>query len=393
MTKPKLWTPNFIRVSFSNFFLFLVFYCLLVTLPIYSIQTLHSSASSAGLMVTVFLFAAIIIRPFAGQWIEQIGRRAFFTISLAIFFIASLLYYIPHGIIGILVLRFFHGIGFGMATTATGTIVADVIPDSRRGEGMGYFAMSTNLAMVLGPFLGLTIYQSFGIFYLFTIGSVFAFLSLIIGYSIKVANDISKKDRSLRKAAFSFSNLVEVSAIRISLVALLFALVYSSILSFVSVYAKEIGLASSASYFFVVYAIVLVLSRPFTGRWFDEYGASKVIYPSILLFAIGMVVLSIANSAQLFLLSAALIGLGWGTVFPFFQTIAIQKAAPSRKGLATATFLSIFDLGIGTGSIVVGFAAGIGFRSLYFYSTFIILLAMLSYYLVSTYSSTEKQER
>lgn len=382
MTKPKLWTPNFIRVSISNFFLFLVFYCLLVTLPIYAMQTLHSPASSAGLLVTVFLFAAVIIRPFTGQWIEPLGRRVTLILSLSIFFGAAILYFFPHGITGILVLRFLHGIGFGMATTATGTIVADVIPDSRRGEGMGYFTMSTNLAMVLGPFLGLTVYQNFGIFYLFVMSSVFALLSLVTGFSIVLPKILQKENRS-HKRTFSFASLFELSAIRISLVASLFAIVYSSILSFVSVYAKSIGLASAASLFFVVYAVVLVLSRPFTGKWFDLYGANKVMYPSILLFATGMVVLSISNSVQLFLLSAALIGLGWGTAFPFFQTIAIQKASPSRKGLATATFLSIFDTGIGVGSVVVGFAVSFGFRSLYFYSTFVILLAMLGYFIVT----------
>ncbi|WP_379971180.1 MFS transporter [Ectobacillus sp. sgz5001026] len=383
MTKPKLWTPNFIRVSISNFFLFLVFYCLLVTLPIYAMQTFHSHASSAGLLVTVFLFAAIIIRPLTGRWIEQLGRRTVLTVSFLIFFVVALLYFVPQGITGLLVLRFLHGIGFGMATTVAGTIVADVIPSSRIGEGMGYFTMSTNLAMVLGPFIGLTIYQNFGISNLFIISSSFAFLSLLIGLLIKIPKYLPENNPSVPHIEFSFSNLFEVSAIRISLVASIFALVYSSILSFVSVYAKGIGFASSASYFFVVYAVVLILSRPFTGKWFDLYGANKVMYPSILLFAIGMVVLSTANSALLFLLSAALIGLGWGTLFPFLQTIAIRNAAPSRKGVATATFLSIFDTGIGIGSVVVGLAAGIGFRSLYFYSTFVILLAMLGYFIVT----------
>jgi MFS family permease len=379
MYKPKLWTKNFISISLSNLFLFLTFYFLLVTLPNYALDEFNSSASEAGLMTTVFLISAIISRPLAGNWLERAGHRKVLITALLIFSGASFFYFLPETITGFLMIRFLHGIGFGMATTAAGAIVADLVPDSRRGEGMGYFIMSSNLAMVLGPFIGLTSMQLWGPKILFTLSVIGAFASLIAGFSVKPVK--TKAEKKVVHSAFSIRNLFEASAIPISLIGAFFALVYSSILSFVSVYANEIHLGSVSSLFFVVYAIVLLISRPFSGRWFDLKGPNIIVIPSIILFAIGMFTLSQTETGTSFLLSAALIGLGWGTLFPTFQTIAIQNAAPTRRGLATATFLSIFDTGIGLGSFLVGIiVAQLGFGSFYLLSSFYILIGIVLYY-------------
>ncbi|MFD0829878.1 MFS transporter [Neobacillus sp. M.A.Huq-85] len=380
MSKPKLWTKDFISISLSNFFLFLTFYILLVTLPIFALKEFHSSASQAGLMTTVFLLSAIISRPLAGQWLERAGSRKVLLTALIIFAGASLFYFFPKSITGFLVIRLLHGIGFGMATTAAGTIVADLIPSSRRGEGMGYFVMSINMAMVLGPFLGLLAIQQWGSSWLFTLTLVVAIGALLTGLSIK----LPKKEQQVEptvQSSFSVRNLFEASAVPISIVGGFLAIVYSALLSFVSVYASEIHLANVASLFFVVYAAFLLLSRPFTGKWLDQYGSNVLFYPCIILFAIGLLVLSKADGAFTFLLSAALIGLGWGTLFPTFQTIAIQDAAPKKRGLATATFLSIYDTGIALGSFFIGLvAAKMSYSSLYFLCAFYVLIGAVLYY-------------
>lgn len=392
MTKPKLWTKDFISVSLSNFFLFSTFYFLLVTLPVYSIQKFHSSESEAGLMTTVFLISAIISRPFAGKWIERTGYKKVILTSLLIFLFSSLLYFFPKSMISFLMLRFLHGIGFGMATTVVGAIVANIIPSSRRGEGMGYFIMSTNLSMVLGPFIGLTVIQQWGPSALFSISSFCAVAALIAGLIIKLPKVTPQQTASSQ--GFSFKSLFEVSAIRISIVGAFFAIIYSSILSFVSVYANEIHLAKVSSLFFVVYAIILLASRPFTGRWFDLHGANVIVFPSIALFAAGIFLLSQTHGAGSFLTSAGLIGLGWGTIFPIFQTIAIKDASPQRKGVATATFLSIFDTGISLGSFISGLiVAKIGFGSFYFISSFYIIAGAMIYYALHTRRQVTVKEK
>lgn len=381
MNNPPLWTRNYISVCISNFSLFLTFYFLLVTLPVYAMKHLDFEAAQVGLIVTVFLIAAILIRPFAGIWIERFGNKLVLLFSLGIFSAATAGYFFTDTIMIMLILRFFHGLGFGIATTAVGTIVANVIPASRRGEAMGYYAMGMNLAMVIGPFVGLTALQQWSPSIMFSIALACSLSSIVIALFI----EFPKADvKPRQKQAFSLGNLFEPSALKIAIVGGYFALVYSSIISFISVYAEAIGLVEAASYFFMVFAIVLLLSRPFTGRWFDKYGANVIINPSIILFAIGMLVLSQAENAVVFLLAAAFIGLGWGTLFPSFQTIAISDAPPQRRGLATATFLSVFDFGIGLGSFLVGLAAeAAGFRSLYFYSSILVIAGLPLYYFLN----------
>jgi MFS family permease len=380
MNKPKLWTKSFISISLSNFFLFLTFYVLLVTLPVYAIQEFHSNASEAGLMTTVFLFSAIISRPLAGQWMEKAGHKKVLLTALIIFAGASLLYFSPKTIIGFLVIRLLHGVGFGMATTAAGAIVADLIPISRRGEGMGYFIMSTNMAMVLGPFIGLTSIQQWGADTLFIISVFVAIGALITGLSVNI-RETEQEDHPVVHSAFTFRSFFEASAVPIAIVGCFLAIAYSALLSFVSVYATEIHLEEISSLFFVVYAIVLLISRPFTGKWFDLYGPNVIVFPSIVLFAIGMFILSQSSGAYSFLFAAGMIGLGWGTLFPTFQTIAIQDATPRKRGLATATFLSIYDIGIALGSFVLGLAAAkLGYSSLYFLCSIYILIGIVLYY-------------
>lgn len=380
----RLWTKDFICVCATNFFMILNYYYLLVTIPIYIIQDLHSPKSQVGLIVTVFFIAAIMIRPFAGQWMSSFGIRKVFLGALFLYFVSALLYFFTTSLISLLILRILHGIGFGMLTTATGTIVADLVPEKRKGEGMGYYGLMINISMAIGPFLGLTAIYSWGKGIMFGISLASVILGTLTGLFISLPKKAKRDAEKIsKKKGLNLKNLFEMSALKISIVGLFFGVIYSSIISFVSVYADDIHLSDVSSFFFIVYAIVLLLSRPFTGRWFDRYGANVIMYPAIISFAIGMLILSQASNAFLFLLSAACIGLGWGTIFPSSQTIAVQLAPSSRRGVATATFLSILDIGIGIGSLIVGFVgAGIGYSSLYFYFSIIGVLGIFVYYVL-----------
>lgn len=388
----RLWTKDFISVSISNFFLFMTFYFLLVSLPVVAIQQYGSSEMEAGLITTVFLLSAILIRPFAGYGIERLGIRKILLSSLILFLLASILYFFAHSMMVLLMVRFLHGIGFGMATTAAGGLVANIIPDARRGEGMGYFIMSSNLAMVIGPFVGLTTIQHFDLHIMFSISATCAILALMAALIIR----IPVEQKETVHISFQLKNFFAFSAIPISLVGAFFAIVYSSILSFVSVFAKEIGLLEVSSFFFVVYAAVLLASRPFTGRWYDQWGPNVIIYPAIVLFAVGMLFLSQSQSGVIFLLSAALIGIGYGTIFPTLQTIAIQQVPAPKRATATATFLSIFDTGIGFGSFIAGMiVANIGFRAFYLNSAIYVLVGIFVYYFLYTrsHSITKKKAK
>ncbi|MDR7079093.1 MFS family permease [Neobacillus niacini] len=220
---------------------------------------------------------------------------------------------------------------------------------------------------------------------------IVAFGALITGLTVKIAKP-EVPDQMVILPAFSLKSLIEPSAVSIAIVGSFLAIVYSALLSFVSVYANEINLTEVSSLFFVVYAIILLMSRPFTGKWLDQYGPNVIVFPSIVLFAFGMFVLSQSSGAITFLVSAGMIGLGWGTLFPTFQTIAIQNAAPRKRGLATATFLSIYDIGIALGSFLVGLiAAKMDFSSLYLMCSFYVLIGAILYYLLQVRKPTKQE--
>ncbi|CAM3381929.1 MFS transporter [Cytobacillus oceanisediminis] len=380
MKKQPLWTKDFLSISITSFFLFMGFYILLTTLPLYILDDLKGDETQVGLIISVFLIAAVISRPFTGKWIDELGRRKILLASLLVFAVSSLLYFWADSTPALLALRFLHGIGFGMATTATGAIVADLVPNERRGEGLGYYAMFMNLAMVIGPFAGLTIVQYANFVWIFALCTALSFIALLLGVFVKMPQ---RAEGTAKHPKFTLSSLFEKNAVPVAVAAGILAFAYAGILSFISVYAKELGLLEAASFFFVVYAAFIIMSRPFTGRWFDTYGENKVIYPGIILFAAGLFLLSQANGTFLFLLSGAVIGLGYGTIVPSLQTVAIKQADPSKRGLATSTFFTLFDTGIGLGSYVLGIlAVQTGFSTLYFMLAGVALFGLFVYYIL-----------
>jgi MFS family permease len=386
--KNNIWTKSFVIIFLSNFFLFLVFYALLTTLPIYVLDELNGSETQAGLVATIFLLSAIIVRPFSGKLLEDFGKKKMLMISMLLFMASSFLYLIVDNLYLLLALRFFHGIWFSIATTATGAIAADLVPDTRRGEGLGYFAMSMNIAVVVGPFIGLTLLQ------VTTFDNLFLVLSILMVGAIvftALVNDSIVEKSAKRK--LSLNDLFERKALPVAAVASLIAFGYAAVLSFISIYAKSLGLMEAASYFYAIFAAAMLISRPFVGRLFDKVGPNIVIYPAIGLFAAGLFVLSITNSSMLLFLSALLIGLGYGTLVPCLQTLAIQSAGRGRSAHATATFFTLFDTGVAAGSYLLGLiATNFGYQQLYI-TTGIIVIAVLFVYRLMMKKRREAEEK
>ncbi|WP_144549259.1 MFS transporter [Peribacillus simplex] len=362
--KPKLWTKDFLIVSSANFFLFLTFYVLMVTLTIYTMDNFHASQAQAGLASSIFVLGAVLVRPIAGKKIDKIGRRKMLLGSLVLFLVASIGYFLVNSLSLLLIDRLIHGFAFGLATTATGTIAADIIPNERRGEGTGYFAMSTNLAMAFGPFIGLLITQHFSYSIIFYAASLFAAFSLVASLFMNVPE--GEQSGVSPQKGFKISDYFEKRALPISIFIGFAGFTYSSILSYLTSFAKEMDLMDAASFFFVVFAVFLLASRPFTGRMFDVKGENAVIYPSLLLFAVGMVILSQSHHGITLLIAGAFIGVGYGTFQSSCQAISIKEAPSNRMGLATSTFFTMYDFGIGVGPFLLGFLIPFtGFKGLF----------------------------
>ena len=390
--KPKLWTKDFITISSANFFIFLTFYLLMVTLTVYTMDQFHTSQSLAGLASSIFVLGAVLIRPIAGKTIDSIGMKKMLLISLILFLIASVLYFQVNSLPMLFVNRLIHGIAFGLASTATGSISAAIIPNERRGEGTGYFAMSMNLAMAIGPFIGLLITQHFSFDYIFATATIFSIAALVATVFIRVPKIQQPK---ATKTGMKLSDFFEKKALPAAILIGIIGFTYSSVLSFLTSYAQEINLVSAASFFFVTYAIFLLVSRPFTGRWFDKYGDNMIIYPSLVLFAGGMLLLSQAYFGFILLIAGALIGIGFGTFQSSTQAIAVKQSPHHRMSLATSTYFTFLDLGIGIGPFVLGFTIPLlGYRGLYVAMTILAIVCMAVYYFIhGKYASIHQKSR
>lgn len=376
--KRPIWTRSFINISISTFFIFTVFYALLTFLPIYVMNELGGTASQGGMAVSVFLVSAIIMRFFAGMILEKYGKRRILILSVLMFAVSTIFYVVVDDFALLLGLRFFHGIWFSLMTTVGGAIAADIVPPERRGEGLGYYGIAMNIAIVAGPFIALTLQPFMAARSIFIIFSVI----MVIGFFCALAVRVEETAPVLRegKRKLSLHDFLETKAMPIASVGFFVSFVYASIVSFISVYAESLGLLKTASYFFLVYAIAMLVVRPFSGRIFDSRGPHIVIVPSCIMFAIGLFSLSITQSPWMLLLSGALVGLGYGTLLPSFQTLAIQSADKHRSGYATGTFFAFYDTGMAIGTASLGIiAVSLGYANLYLMLAVMVLLIALYY--------------
>ncbi|MCH7321379.1 MFS transporter [Solibacillus sp. MA9] len=377
----KIFTKRFISLFFTNMAVFFVFYGLVTTLPLYAMGVLGKSDDASGLLVTAFLLSAIFMRPFSGKLLDMFGKKRLLVVSIVFYLLSTVLYvfFKPYALL--LALRFFQGIWFSIATTAAGSLAADIIPANRKGAGLGYFTMSTNLAVVLGPFVGLLIVQYANFDVLFIVLSVIVIIGALLAITVQT-NDLPKPAHVERNFKFGFHDLFEKKALPLAALASLIAIAYASVLSFLSLYAEQQNLLAAASYFYAVFAAAMISIRPLTGKIYDTLGAKFVIIPSFVLFAIGLVILANASNTWIFLISAVFIGAGYGTLTTSFQSLCIQSTSPERTGYATATYFTLFDTGIALGSYVFGIiAVSLSYAMVYYLSALLLVIVFVVYML------------
>lgn len=381
ITQQRLWNKSFILCLFNNLFLFTYYFALLAVLPIYIMKDLGGTIEQAGLALTLFLVSSIAIRPFSGLISQKLGKKLTFRGSELFFVLFALSYLWIDSMWTLLLVRFLHGFWFSILTTVTVPVANDFIPEYRKGEGMGYFVMSTNLGVVIGPLIALTVIQFASFNTLFALLSVLMAVGFIFCLMLKIPEQQSEvKQIEEKNTKLTLHDIIETKVIPVGLVALLTALTYSSILSFITAYSESKNLFEYASIFFIVFAVSMIVVRPFVGKMFDRKGPSAVMYPSFIFFAIGMVLVSFVNNQWTLWLSAVFIGIGYGTLFPCLQTVAIQTVPKNRMGHAISTFFTLFDIGLAVGSIIMGiFISWMGFQNTFLLCSVIIVLTLLVY--------------
>ena len=380
--KEKIWTRDFVIITLINFFSILMFYQLMVTIASYAITTYNASTSTAGLAASIFIIGSLIGRLGAGRFISQLGPVKMLWIGLFTFLLTSLMYFIEAGIGYLMLVRLLQGIGVGLIGTAAGTVIAQILPITRKGEGIGYYSLSNILATAVGPFIGILLLKlENGFHYMFMLNVLLSLLILVGFFFVKLNIPALEKPESQQEHTSIFAKFIETKALPISIIALLVGFAYSGIMSFLSFYAEEIELVDAASYFFLAYAIIIILSRPFTGRMMDVRGANIIVYPCLVIFTIGMLLFSQATAGWMLLLSAVLIGFGYGNFNSIAQTIAVKVTEPHRFGLATSTYFILYDIGLGIGPFLLGFIAPVtGYRTVFLLMVPVILICIPCYH-------------
>lgn len=385
-SKPPIWTKAFLSLFLTNLSVFIVFYGLVSALPLHATGALQRTDEEAGLLMTIFLLSAIVVRPFTGKLIDVVGKRKLLLWGLFFYLISTILYIFITPFEGLLFLRFFQGIWFSIITTAAVSITSSIVPPSRRGAGLGYFVMSSNLAVVVGPFIALYIIQAYSFHILFVTMSVL----MVLGSILSLFTPQTEKNST--GAAFkrlTWSDLFERKALPIATVGSIVSFAYASVLSYLSIYAQGKDLLHLASTFFAVYAAVMLGTRPFTGKLFDEKGPNSILIPGFLSFGIGLFILAFVNSPGVFLLAGAFVGFGYGALVPSLQTLAIQSTSERRSGYATATFFTFFDTGLAIGSYVLGvLAIHFGYQKMYLLSSLLIFVVLIFYRAVNKKSDS-----
>lgn len=380
LSPERLWNRSFILCLFNNFFLFVYYFALLTILPIYIMKDLGGSVKEAGLALTLFLASSIAVRPFSGMIIEKLGKKISMRGAGVIFALFAFGYLLIDSLWSLLLVRFLHGIWFSILTTVAVPVANEFIPEQRKGEGMGYFVMSTNLGVVFGPLLALTVIQFTSFKSLFGILAIIISLGLIFCWMLKITELPKSRQIGTEKTKLSLQDILEVKVLAVSCVALLTAFAYSGIMSFITAFSESKQLLAYTSVFFIVFAASMLLVRPWVGKIYDRKGPSAVIYPSFIFFAIGLVMVSLISNQWTLWLSAVFVGIGYGSLFPCLQTLAIQSVDKQRMGHAISTFFTLFDLGLAVGSVVMGLLIAYwGFEAMYVSSAALVIVTILVY--------------
>jgi MFS family permease len=348
----KVWNRNFILLTLSNFLMCSAYYSLIATLPVYLSTEMHAVKSLVGITLASYIVASVIVRPFSGFALDKLGRKTIFIISLLLYAILFNGYIIAFTVFAVIIVRFFHGLTWGITTTSNSTIAIDLIPANKRGEGIGYFGLSTTLGMAIGPVIGSYIFQLGGYYAMFLGGSFIGLISTLLAGLIvypKLILLTGKND-------FQWKNLFESTTIIPALNLIFIMITYGGMLSFIALYGNEIGIIH-ASGFFLIYAIGVGFSRFSSGKILDKNGPKYVIAGCFSLLIFGFPLLALIKNPIGFYSAAVILGIGNGVVFPTFQTMVNNIAPANRRGAANSTLFTGVDVGMGSGMVIVGFIA------------------------------------
>ena len=390
MDSNRLWSPAFTNYGISSGILYMTQYVLVAALPIVITSELGGSDLDAGLAMTYFQIGTILCRIFAGRLIDGFNKRIVLLISTALFFIIMGLFNFTTSLEAVFVLRGLHGVVFALGTTVMATLAVLVLPPNRKGEGVNMFAIFSNIAMVLGPAIGLYALSSYGSMALYIFLTVMTGLAMVLSNIIPLSKELTLPKQSKYKG-WHISQFIENKSLPWALMGLFIGFTYSGVLVFIPIELNSMGAGIWGSAFFAIFALMIIISRPIVGKIYARYGSKIIIYTGLGLFILGLFGLGLAITPLTILFTAPLLGLGYGAAQPAFQALAIQSAPIERAGVSTATYFLALDISVGAGSVILAvLASAWGYQYLYMFTALVMVIALALYHIwVKRYTPLE----
>lgn len=364
MAKDKLVTPSYCYMLSANFLLAFSFWLLIPIFPFYLAETFQTSNAIIGMVVSCYTLSALCVRPFSGYLVDTFARKPLFIFSYFIFASIFAGYLIASTLTIFIILRLVHGGAFGMVSVGSNTIVIDIMPSSRRGEGLGYYGLTNNFAMAIGPMTGLFLHSS-GVSYslIFLISLLSCAIGIFAGSMV-----CTPYKPPVKREPLSFDRFLLLKGLPAGLSLLLLSIPYGMTTNYVALYAIQIGITAQTGFFFTFMAIGMAVSRIFSGKLVDKGKVTQVISFSLYLIIATFFLLALCKNTMvynkeygtwLFFFVSLLLGIGFGILFPAYNSLFVNLAPNSRRGTATSTYLTSWDLGISVGMIAGGIIAQI----------------------------------
>ena len=381
--KDGLVTPSYCFILAANFLLYFGFWLLIPVLPFYLSEVFSAGNSTIGIILSCYTVAALCIRPFSGYFLDSFARKPLYLMAYCIFMTMFAGYIIAGSLTLFILFRIIQGVSFGMVTVGGNTVVIDIMPSSRRGEGLGYYGLSNNIAMAVGPMSGLFLHDagmSFTTIFCCSLGSCMA--GFVCASLVK-----TPYKPPVKREPISLDRFILLKGIPAGISLLLLSIPYGMTTNYVAMYAKQIGINATTGFFFTFMAIGMAISRIFSGKIVDRGKITQVISAGLYLVVFSFFLLSACvyliswNNmlcTVVFFAVALLLGVGFGIMFPAYNTLFVNLAPNSQRGTATSTYLTSWDVGIGIGMLAGGYIAEVStFDKAYLFGACLTIVSML----------------
>ena len=350
----KLWNGNYLRVWTANFLLYFSFMLLTPLFPLYLSETFDADKQTIGLVLSGYTLTALLIRPFSGYFVDSFPRKTVLLTSFFLFFVLFIGYPLSATLLLFAVVRTLHGAPFGAATVANSTVAIDVLPASRRAEGIGYYGLSNNVATAISPSIALLIYGMTGSYQTLFLLSIF-----ISGLAFYCNSTLKLKPRpATQRPPLSLDRFLQLKAWRQGLCIACYGFAYGVISTYIAIYGKEeLGITGGTGLFFTLLATGLILSRLTGSRTLRQGKIVRNATVGVLISLFGYLLFASLHNLWGYYGAALIIGLGNGHMFPAFQTMFLNLAPNEQRGTANSTLYVSWDTGAGLGVLLGGTVA------------------------------------